>query len=66
MITLILISAYVLNVFINRYFNKLVYKINRYNPIAPLVWFTPFPVMILIYFVEYTQEKSNWFTGKNW
>lgn len=69
MTTLIIISAYILSVFLARWINKLLYKKDKCNPIAPWMWFVPIVgliALIIIYFRESFSERSNWFTGKEW
>ena len=67
MITAIIILAYVANVFLTRWMNKVLYQIDDTNPIATVIWFIPlfgFLTLLIIYLAEYS--KSNWFTGKDW
>ncbi len=66
-IALIIIIAYILNVFLNRWLNYIDYK--KYNGnIAPAIWF--FSIMATIAFlacivIKYF-DRPNWFTGKYW
>ena len=79
MITLIIITAYILSVFLARWINKINYKLWReVVEIRSSVWFIPI-VNILVEFIDLydTKErlralgklpakKGNLFTGKNW
>ena len=69
MTILIIILAYIANIFIARFFNKLATKYEHIS--APFIWFFPIIgvlVFIIIYLTEIfrVDKKSNWFTGKNW
>lgn len=64
----IVILAYVANVFLNRWLNKVLYK-KDFLEIAPcLFWFIPFlfTTFILIILLREFKTKNNWFTGKYW
>ena len=68
MTVLVIILAYVANVFLNRYINKIMYLKLRCN-IVPLMWFMPFPVMVLVLIFAILDNLGSincWFTGKNW
>lgn len=71
MTILLIIVAYVSSVFIARWFNKMSFKIDKYIPIFPFIWLIPL-VGMLAYLVMFLKtllkvnERSNWFTGKNW
>lgn len=59
--------AYVANVFLNRWLNKQLYKIDKFNGINPMLWF--FPILTTIVFgLDLINEQGgkNKFTGKNW
>jgi hypothetical protein len=63
----LLIIAYVLNVFLNRWLNKLIYKYDHDLMIA--VWFIPIvsTIFLFIIFIDVSAYKeNNWFTGKYW
>ena len=64
----IIIIAYVLNVFLNRWLNKVAYKIGNYNKPMVLSWFIPITptLFFLLLIVAETDFKINWFTGKYW
>ena len=65
----IIILAYVANVFLNRWLNKIVFKIDNYYVIIPLIWFVPVVVTIaflVIIIEEKNKPETNWFTGKYW
>ena len=71
MITLIIITAYIITVFIARQLNKVIYK--RYDCcIIPLTWFlsilTIFAMLMLIIEEEYSIKYKciEWFKGSNW
>lgn len=74
MITTILfiVILYILNIFITRYLNYYLYKINDSWGIHTFVWFIPIagPIaLLLILLVVYPKIdlcKKNWFTGKYW
>ena len=71
MTTLIIISAYILSVFLARWINKINYKRDRKNvSITPNVWFIPV-IGILVEVIDLIDtntrlNKGSWFTGKNW
>ena len=61
-------SAYVANVFLTRYLNYILYKMDSdYKPMVGL-WFIPIASIIAYIFVILTNKKyqKNWFTGKYW
>jgi len=66
-------SLYLISIFTARFFNKLLYKIDKdFSPLY-LLWFIPLlgaGAYICIYIIEICTLKiklnSNWFTGKNW
>lgn len=63
----IIILAYVANVFLTRWLNKIVWKKDLID-ILPITWFLPILSIIgylAILFKEIETQK-NWFTGKNW
>jgi predicted PurR-regulated permease PerM len=71
MILTIIILAYVANMFLNRWLNKIIVKINRESSIVPIVWFMSFVGTILFFsfIIEYSKHTNkfiNWFNGKNW
>ena len=63
----IIIIAYVANVFLNRWLNKIAWK-KELIDILPIMWFIPILSTIgyLSIFINEINPKSNWFTGKNW
>ena len=63
----IIILAYIANIFLNRWLNKIIYK-RGYADIAVWVWFIPFActIAMIILIGENIEIKKNWFTGKNW
>ena len=65
MIATIIIIAYALNVFLNRWLNKIMH-VEEDEPIMLWLWFLPVitTLVFLIQIINY--RKSNWFTGKNW
>ena len=67
MIITIIILAYVANVFLNRWLNKIAWK-KELIDILPITWFIPILSTIgyLSIFINEINFKSNWFTGKNW
>jgi hypothetical protein len=69
MIIAIITLAYVANVFLNRWLNKILYKSNP--AIIPVLWFfSLIGTLVFIWvLVEKMNNKSNWFNwfkGKNW
>jgi hypothetical protein len=65
----LLIIAYVLNVFLNRWLNKLIYKYDRDPDLMIGVWFIPIvsTLFFLIVLITVSADKdTNWFTGKYW
>ncbi len=62
----LIIIAYILNVFLNRWLNYILYKNGGSN--IPTIWFLSIIGTILfltIIIIEYF-NKPNWFTGKYW
>lgn len=68
MTIILIVVAYIANVFVNRYLNYLlVVKHKHYSPM-PLIWFIgPVATLVLGGFLigEMNAEKT-WFGGKNW
>ena len=66
MIIAIIILAYVANVFLNRWLNKIDYK--KYNAsVEPVIWYLSiFGTLILLLSLFGELHKDSWFTGKNW
>lgn len=69
---IIILLAYVANIFLNRWINKLIYR-NYNETIWVGGWFlavfgTVFFIVVYAYHLsdDLFEEKSNWFTGKNW
>jgi hypothetical protein len=64
-ITLIIIG-YILNVFLNRWLNYIIYK--KSGTKAPFIWFLSLigTGTLLIVIVINDVNKQNWFTGKYW
>ncbi len=67
MIIGIVILAYVVNIFLNRWINKIAYKRNCAEVLV-WAWFIPIlpGVAILTHIIASTEIKNDWFTGKNW
>lgn len=64
----IIILAYVANVFLNRWLNKIYWKQDNNNKVLPWSWFfSLFNTAVLLYLiVDKSFEHINWFTGKYW
>jgi hypothetical protein len=65
-ITLIII-AYILNVFLNRWLNYTIYT--KYGELkVPAIWFLSIisTIIFIIVIMIYYFENDNWFTGKHW
>ncbi len=64
---IIIILVYILNVFFNRWLNKIMYKKYDKEPI-PAIWFLSFigTIICFIAFYKELEIKDNWFTGKYW
>jgi hypothetical protein len=65
-ITLIII-AYILNVFLNRWLNYTIYT--KYGELkVPAIWFLSIisTIIFIIVIMIYYFENDNWFTGKYW
>jgi uncharacterized membrane protein len=61
----IIILAYLGNIFLNRWLNKIDYK-KYHGSIEPFIWFIPI-IGTVVFLVSLVGEwKNNWFTGKNW
>ena len=62
----LIIIAYILNVFLNRWLNYIAYK--KCGIIIPHAWFysiiATFAFLIIIIFQHF--DESNWFTGRDW
>ena len=68
MIAIIIILAYIGNIFITRGVNKIVYK-KDIGYILPWTWFIPIiPILalLMLLLVDYCERQDNWFTGKYW
>ena len=71
MTILIIIIAYIANVFLNRWLNKVLYKIQVRKYKAPSIdkasWFLSI-ISTLALLIEILRELGHfdWFTGKNW
>jgi uncharacterized membrane protein len=66
-ITLIIIVAYILNVFLNRWLNYTIYT--KYGELkVPAIWFLSIisTIIFIIVIMIYYFENDNWFTGKHW
>ena len=65
--TIALILAYIANVFLNRWLNKIAYKRGDAE-IEIWLWFIPIltSIVMLIIILDNIEKKNNWFTGKNW
>jgi hypothetical protein len=63
----IILLAYVVNIFLNRWLNKIAYK-KGYCEILVWAWFIPIlpSVAILTHIIASIEIKGNWFNGKNW
>ena len=63
----IIILAYIANVFLNRWLNKIAYK-GGHDVIAVWAWFLPIgcTIAMIIIILENIEIKDNWFTGKKW
>ncbi len=70
MIQIIIILAYVANVFLNRWLNKIYIKRGGVYKKVVCLWFIPISTTIAFLFLIFNQSnfkiKENWFTGKNW
>lgn len=67
MITIIIL-AYIANIFLNRWLNYKLWKINNHYEASYFIWFIPI-VSTLAYIIVLLTEieiKDNWFTGKYW
>jgi hypothetical protein len=62
----IIIIAYVLNVFLNRWLNKLMCKYCEYEEPMPLIWFLPIFTTLVFTIEVLGYKEKNWFTGKYW
>lgn len=66
-----IILAYVANVFLNRWLNKIIIKQNSESSIVPIVWFMSIigTILFISFVIEYSKHTNkfiNWFKGKNW
>ena len=66
MIATIIVIAYVLSVFLNRWLNKIICKRNKYEPIMTGIWFIPIASTIILIMFVLDGSRRNWFTGKYW
>jgi len=65
MTTLIIITFYVLNVFLNRYLNKRALNYGAEKIWG--LWFIPIlPALVLFFGIIKKHDFNNWFTGKYW
>jgi hypothetical protein len=63
----IIIIAYIVNVFLNRWINKIAFKIDLFEPI-PFIWFFSLisTVVMLGFIIAELLDRPTWFGGKNW
>jgi hypothetical protein len=63
----IIITAYILNVFLNRWLNKMMVKLDIIDP-APFIWFFSLisTVIMLGFILDELLDRTTWFSGKNW
>ena len=67
MTILIIITAYIANVFLNRWLNKILCKIDfRYQPMI-MLWFVPL-IVTFIFLISIIDKLRffDWFKGENW
>jgi hypothetical protein len=64
----LLIIAYVLNVFLNRWLDKIRCGLSKYNYPVVFTWFIPVATTLALTacILIDTEFKENWFTGKYW
>lgn len=62
---LIIIISYILNVFLNRWLDKLITK-NGSKPVPFLWFFSLFATVVLFYVLICDSKFFDWFTGKHW
>lgn len=66
--TTIIILAYIGNVFLNRWLNKIAYE--KFDCIvSPLYWFIPLlPTILMLFMIafHYLENTDTWFTCKHW
>jgi len=60
----LIIIAYILNVFLNRWLNYIVFKTDRMIPLWFLSLFVTIPFLLVI-IIDYA-TRPNWFTGRHW
>lgn len=67
MYTIIIIILYILNIFLNRYLNKIAYKHSGATK-AWQIWFIPILPTLVLFFGIISEKINfdNWFTGKYW
>lgn len=67
MIIAVIIFAYIGNVFLNRYLNKIMYKKDGHSKLI-LFWFLPIitTIAFTLKILVNNLEDDNWFTGKHW
>lgn len=64
---IIIILAYVANVFLNRLLNKKLYELNDCSPRFWGMWFIPIiPTLALLIMIGMEKDSDNWLTGKHW
>ena len=65
---LIIITIYILNILLNRYLNKILCKIDKYQTPSPFTWFFSIMTTVALIIVILIKMKTpnNWFTGKYW
>jgi hypothetical protein len=62
----LLTIAYVLNVFLNRWLNKIMCDRDKSHEPFPFLWFFGFFCTAAFLILMPSSEKENWFTGKHW
>ena len=66
-IALLILIAYILSVFLNRWLDYIIYK--KYNGIVIVgLWFIPVAgtITLIIIIIANIFDKPNWFTGRDW
>lgn len=71
MIITVIVIGYIINIFLTRWLNKIMYRIDSEWTIQPVAWFIPIgsTILLLLGYMVYKIKivaKSTWFTGKNW
>ena len=64
---ILIIIAYIANIFLNRWLNKIICKMDSRRNREPIIWFFSIICTIVFLIIILGESKMfDWFTGKHW